>query len=150
MRNALPIAFIFLFPFTLSAWKAEEQYTVVSPVAPIGMELPDYSVMVTYSWKFSDANQRSQIESWGNTVDRMLADSETGFRFVTHSEPGSIQHFFYVSELEQFRILSIKSGELLVDAEIDYAFSRDLEWSTWDLFRADHSERLRLALLSEE
>ena len=132
-------------------------YKLVRTAAPEGMESPDYSILVVYSWKFepscddvSNTNARAEMEKWSSKLNAALRGSQVGFSIATIVEPDRIQEYFYVSDLNAFRTLSLVAGEVMVDTPVSYEFSRDLDWNVWQELREERLQPIQLVRNEEE
>ena len=121
------------------------------------MMTPEYSVLVVYTWTLNEpcangikTKEQKEIALWEAEVDDLLASSKIGFSVATIAESNQVQNYYYVSDVDAFRSLSHEAGELLVGADVDYQFSRDLKWAEWQKLQSENAAQLYLALTGEE
>ena len=157
----LPFA-VYSVPQLEWQWISSPQSTscssqLVRTTAPEEMLAPEYSVLVVYNWKLEEpcvagakTSEQKEIAQWEAKMDDLLASSTVGFSMATITEANQIQYFYYVSDLDAFRTLSHNAGELLVNAELDYEFSRDFEWGEWQRLQSENAAQLYLTLVGEE
>lgn len=136
---------------------SSSSYKLVRTTAPNQMATPDYSVLVVYTWSLSElsvdgskTDEQQDIAKWEAKMDDLLASSKIGFSMATIAESNQVQYYYYVSNLDSFRALSHQAGELLVKSNLNYQFSRDLNWNEWQRLQSENAAQLYLALSKEE
>ena len=168
MKTLIPIIVLFL-PMIAHAvpqlewqWISSSQSSncskkLVRTTSPEGMHSSDYSLLVVYTWKLdepcmadSKTKEQDAIALWETKMDDLLASSNIGFSMATIAESNQLEYYYYVSDLDAFRSLSYQAGELLIEADVDYHFSRDLKWTEWQKLQSENAAQLYLALTGEE
>ena len=161
--KALSLLCSICFPVILSAaspmnwqWVASGEdfacsYKFVRTAAPQGMESPEYSVLVVYSWEFEGAckdgvstAEHAQVEQWSSKLYNKLVETKVGFSVATIVEPQAIKEYYYVSDLNAFRTLSLTAGEVMIDAKVDYRFMRDLDWTVWQELLEENQQPIEI------